>query len=482
MSELSAASDVKLLTPGARWERLIVWHTALFLIAASWMFGGRIYWAYLPLAIWGTIGGIICILVLIQSPLRLRRNLLWLLPWAGLNIMILCSVGNPSFQEFIFFDQRSLRPISHHTWLPSSAAPAQTLRDLWLYNGLYLSAFNLMIGVRTRRSLRTVFIVAIVNVGILAVWGTIQKLVGYGILFGLETSPNPSFFSTFIYHNHWGAFALINASAGLGLAVYYLHRQGAKSFWHSPVMLVLVAVLLVLISIPMSTSRSTSLLMLLLGMVSTVYAFRWVRKRFRSDYGSQLRAIVLLSTGVIAALGFIYHIASPIIYRRFQDTINQVERRNHYAFVPSQQVFYGESRILLYQDTLRMFVDNPVWGWGYGTYGTVFLRYNTQTNIISRNQTYYLDAHSDWLEALAEIGVVGTLLLIGLAGVPLLSARRYVFRSGETWFPIFGCAMIAGYALVEFPFANPAVSLSFWVILFGASRFAMINEANSSKK
>jgi hypothetical protein len=49
------------------------------------------------------------------------------------------------------------------------------------------------------------------NAVLLAVFGTFQKLAGAkGLWFGLVASPQPRFFSTFVYHNHWGSFILLS--------------------------------------------------------------------------------------------------------------------------------------------------------------------------------------------------------------------------------------------------------------------------------
>ncbi len=459
-------------------ERLVVAHLAIFVIMATWMFGGRIYWAYIPLLTWGLIGAALTVFLWIRTKERRLRHALCLLPLLLLISQMLASMANPSFGEFAFYDQQVLRPIDHLAWAPSSAYPASTLSDLGLYAGLYLSAYNLFLGVRTRRALRVFAIIALVNGGILAVFGTVQKLVGADIFFGLQKSPNPAFFASFIYHNHWGAFAILTASLGLAVVAHFIRRQTLQDLMHSPAISLTLPVLLLALSIPLSTSRSSTLLGLLLAGMTLGYVFRLLRRHSRGSPWRrvQLNIGVTLTVALVASAG--YFLAKPIIQQRLQDTVRQVHKKEHYALLKSHQIFYGQARLILYRDTWRMIADKPAFGWGFGCYGKVFMRYNSQSSTIDRVRSPYLDAHSDWLESLAELGWIGTGLVLGLAAGPLWLARRMIMRRAESGFALLGVTLIAGYAAIEFPFANPAVVLTFWCTFFYAVRTAQITEMN----
>ena len=75
---------------------------------------------------------------------------------------------------------------------------------------------------------------------------------------------------------------------------------------------------------------------------------------------------------------------------------------------------------------------------------------------------------------MAELGIVGTLLL-GLHGLlPSLSLRHYPPR-GLSSYLFAGCALILLYAWVEFPFGNPAVVLAWWLCFFTGVRYAQLD-------
>jgi O-antigen ligase len=445
------------------------------------MFGGKIYWSTLPLSIWGTIGGALTLRLLMHTGTRRRRFIWWLAPFVALNTIILVGTLNPAFSEFIFFGERSLRPISHLTWLPTSAMPKETLLDLWLYNGIYLSAFNLLIGIKRRRALRQIALILTLNCSALAVFGTIQHFAGTDIFFGLEHSPNQSFFATFIYHNHWGGYAMVTSALGLGLVGHHLNDRGQRNFWHSPGFAISIPVMLVAISIPLSSSRSSTLAELGLAAISAGYLLKHFRRRFRHHQSARYGAYAGIVLAGALALGAIYYLAKPVIERRIAETVQQLKKEQHYAFAASEKLFYAESRFRLYEDTVNMIKAKPIWGWGFGSYGYVFPRYNSQSAPATRWPIVFIDAHSDWLEALAEVGLVGTILLVGMVIGPLWLVGLRIFSCAFSGFVFTGASMLALYALIEFPFANPAVILSFWTVLFLSLRYAGLEIANAKE-
>src|ERR1035438_6081421 len=82
------------------------------------------------------------------------------------------------------------------------------------------------------------------------------------------------------------------------------------------------------------------------------------------------------------------------------------------------------SRSVLYHDTWRMARDRLLFGWGMGSYPVVFSLYNSQESKVDRLPVIYHDAHSDWLQSAAELGLAGTALIGAAAALPALAVRR----------------------------------------------------------
>lgn len=71
-------------------------------------------------------------------------------------------------------------------------------------------------------------------------------------------------------------------------------------------------------------------------------------------------------------------------------------------------------RINRWSSALRLFEERPVFGWGPGTYQFVYAPYQLSMNktIITTNYGDGGNAHSEYIGALAEMGVIGSLLVI----------------------------------------------------------------------
>jgi len=136
------------------------------------------------------------------------------------------------------------------------------------------------------------------------------------------------------------------------------------------------------------------------------------------------------------------------------------------------------SRLILYRDTWRMTAEKPWFGWGLDSYAHVFRIFNTQrTAELQWWRVYYAEAHNDWLQSLAEVGFVGTTLLALLVLLPLTSLPWRQVESVIPRYLLAGCALILLYAWLEFPFANPAVMLTFFAVFYSAIRYAELDAA-----
>jgi O-antigen ligase len=469
-----SAPPPPLPTTGRWLERLSAWHAAMFVIAATWLFGGNIYWARLPLSLWGTLAALFTIAGLMRRWREAEdrwRPVRWLLPWAGLSVLILLGTMNPNYAEVQFFDGPVFRAKSPAVvWLPSSARPDLAVSEWWLLSGLYLTGFNLALNVRRRRVLRAVLLVLVLNGSLLAVFGTVQKLTGAtGLFFGLQRSPNPTFFASFIYHNHWGSFALLMMTAGLGLIAHQSHSTKDRSLWHSPAALLVAMVILLAASIPLSSSRSSTVLLLVVLLVAVVHAARGIGAAVTLDPAARRWRLLLLIAGGAATLSVMGWLSAPVLHARWEKTREQVSSWREVGGLGGREI--------LYRDTWRMAMDRPWTGWGLESYETVFVRYNTATSPRDRLRVHFDQAHSDWLQALAETGFIGTALLLLSGALPLWTWRRALARPSD---PIangalLGCGVVVLYAWVEFPLANPAVVLSFWVLFFAGLRHAVLS-------
>lgn len=456
------------------WEALTLAHVAVLVIGVSWWFGGQSPGARQALLGWSTLG----IMLFCAAWNRLGETegdrwlpLRHLWPLFAFDLLVGVSCLNPSTSTSLHQGELMLAYVTPRwPWLPSSALPALSFRELWQFNGIVLSCYNVLLVLQRRRTLRRLLAIMALNALALAVFGTFQKLGrAEGLFFGLVESPQRYFFSSFVYHNHWGAFTLLNLAICLGLLFHQLKRSGHRDFWHSPAFLGGVAVLFLATTSPLSGSRSATILcaLFILGAIGH-YLASLVRHR-REHHESSTALIVAVIATLALATAAIAFLSRDTMSRRIQDTIGQ--------FGQLQTEDTTNSRMRLYRDTWAMAQARPVFGWGLETYGHVFMIYNSAPDPgIGSWKPYYEEAHNDWLQALAEVGWVGTGLLLVLGVAPWRGLRRAHLASSIPRYLAVGCGIVLLYAWVEFPFANPAVMVTFWIGLYGAARYAALGE------
>jgi O-antigen ligase len=122
--------------------------------------------------------------------------------------------------------------------------------------------------------------------------------------------------------------------------------------------------------------------------------------------------------------------------------------------------------------------EDKLWfGWGMSSYPHVFSRlYNTRESKVDRLPVFYNDAHSDWLQSLAEHGIIGSALLALCALVPLWQVRISSSVGPLAGYLLIGCFLVLLYAWIEFPFGNLAVVLTWWVLFFAAVQTARLRQ------
>jgi O-antigen ligase len=161
----------------------------------------------------------------------------------------------------------------------------------------------------------------------------------------------------------------------------------------------------------------------------------------------------LLSTGAIllAALLLVFWLGVGQLLQRFSS-------------LQSLEVTTAK-RVSMMQDTWRIFLDHPLTGTGLGTIQVVFPPYESLYDGKIVNH-----AHNDYLEALAETGLVGGLCCAWFIGVLLtesLKRLRQLNNSFAGALQLSGSIACAGFlvhSLVDFNLHIPANALLFFLM------------------
>src|ERR1700733_3622467 len=122
-------------------------------------------------------------------------------------------------------------------------------------------------------------------------------------------------------------------------------------------------------------------------------------------------------------------------------------------------------RLNITKDCLRMFSHRPIWGWGLGTFPTIYPSYRSfYTNL------FVNEAHNDYAQLLVETGLLGFGLmlwfLVRLYQRGLPTSRRWEFKwdGAVSLDALLGCTGILFHSFVDFNLQIPANAALFYVL------------------
>ncbi len=454
-------------TPAAKLGQLAVLHAGCLILFLSWRFGGMepltrtlATWACLP-------APILTVLALRACSSGERRAAIWILvPLLALTLQVGVSLFNPNRQFFYFWETPMLRAIEHLKWAPTTALPSATIADFTLNAGLVCCGLNLMLAHPTRGWLRGLLWMITINGAILAGVGTLYHLVKATGILGRIPSPNPSFFATFVYHNHWGAFALLSAGAALGLALYLESRSNSKPLTQTAVPFLALIGAVIIVTIPVSTARASTAAaaMLVLGF-AFLFGRRLLKRFSKSGRSSGIRRTGL----AVAALGVI---AFGALLGREAWTKELAQTREQFADL--QAGGSGDARLIIYKDTLKLIESKPLFGWGWQSFQYVYPDVQSEIpRMQSRIGRYaVLDAHNDWLQLLAETGIFGTGCLLLTALGCLRWGGISHWKNSPQVMLFLALVSLALLAVIDFPLACPAVVITAACLLGAGAELA----------
>ncbi len=144
------------------------------------------------------------------------------------------------------------------------------------------------------------------------------------------------------------------------------------------------------------------------------------------------------------------------------------------------------ARLNFYRNTLEMISDSPLTGSGPGTFYTSFQSYySNPVNITTTTEIKGVaNAHNDYLEYLAELGIPAGILMILLLATIWYSAWKMANNRNSPDQAIIGAAFLLSitalyfHALVDFPLSTPTPSIWLWT-LAGALSIVWVDRARN---
>jgi O-antigen ligase len=333
--------------------------------------------------------------------------------------------------------------------------PAASLA-FWLKSCAYACAFFLTLALaRTRERAQLIAYTLVLSGLAQAVYGGLMHLSGSDLeIFGTKVNHSGQASGGFVNRNHLAGFLEITLAMGIGLMVGSLRETGQRTwrqFWRdmaalalsarAPLRLVLVAMVIALV---MTRSRMGNTAFFASLLVAGTVALALSRRATRST--------VILIASLIAIDIFIvgsWFGVEKTMQRIEQTTVRDVGERGD----PGAQA-------------LALARDYPVFGAGGGTFYSAFTRYRGP-----ELRAYFDHAHNDYIQFLAETGIVGLALAASLPAFALvlavlaLARRRDPLARGFAFAVLMGVCSLAIHSTVDFNLQIPANAFAFMVLL-----------------
>jgi len=330
---------------------------------------------------------------------------------------------------------------SMHWAVGLSPAPVASEIEWLRWVGYIALAMTAAGTVDTPRRLR-VFCAALAVAGFaVAVMGIVQYLTADGRLYWTWKLENGGrMFGPYINRNHFAGLMEMWCPLALGMALLPEYRLAQRWFWAALALVMGAAVVL-------SGSRGGTL-----SLGATVIAFALLVAAQRAGK----RAVLWLLAAMFLMGGTILALDRGELFERYKAVL-----RPHQF----QQEDAAAYRFAAWKDTYKLIRETPLAGSGLDTFATRFPAARSfATDLI------WTHAHNDFLQFLAETGVIGGALALWLLIGGGIEAARNLKRTSGTATGALLAAIVAGcigfmaHGWLDFNFHIPANASSFAVL------------------
>lgn len=451
-------------------ERSLVAIVALHLIALPWMIGSSKIWAQQTSFVLAAAGFFVAAwnrkiaadpsgktFFRVWMVSKLRRFPIF---WGGLAlaIYVVVQIGNPAWEYQFNETHFWMSSLPFNNFLPRSVdVPILTggpVRALLPIGASVLLASSLWIGLTSRRSVFVLLNVVAANGLSLALLGFVQRLYSNGKILWFFPSPNPSWYVTFIYKNHTGAYFLAAFAVALGLSLHYYFKAVRRGERSGLCAFYMFMAAVIFTSTVLSYARGATILSVFLVAVYSLWFLWWF---LRIDRRSRDYLPLCLGALVLASFIFI--------------GLKSLDMSSNIAFLLRGVADGGDAsfknRIVATQAASEMLGEHWVFGVGAGSFRYIFPIYQAKYTDLGQAQgKYWEHAHNDLLQFPIEYGLVGFVIIAVFISWWLwrVFRRRFLRRPLVVCLFVYFGSMI-GFARWDFPFQNQAILVTFCALM-----------------
>ncbi len=389
---------------------------------------------------------------------------------AGLVFLGYLAIQSWNSGRAIYFDvglrQWTHTPPPHPGW-PSGFDRAETAQMI----GWFVPAWAVALAARSPMlppsSVSRILHAGVYAAGLLAAVGIIQFLAGASAIYGVTKLSCP-FFASFGYSNHAGAYFVLIGAFAVGL----IHREAFRvDRPRNRMRLTLLCASGAACLVGANLSLSRAGVIMAWGVVLIAAAYFLGRGRALLSRAAQARAAVAMAGIVCAIVLAVTGFADRAIEGEFQAASSATVGVADSG--PSSLDLRLTGRAQLRAIAWRVWGESPwfgVGGWGFRHRAAFHAAPSEWEGLRHKG---WANVHCDALQALAEYGVAGSTLGLGVLAclaVPLV--RAWDMRNGLLAFGVLALGLVGASSLIDLPFRCPAILIAWSTIAAALPRLA----------
>lgn len=322
-----------------------------------------------------------------------------------------------------------------------------------------------------RRAVQRLLLLIVGNAGLLAIFGLVQFASGTRSIYWVHPLKK-HFFASFAYGNHAAPFFVLASALAAGLLfrdLFAEHDSAGEIDEDKPIRNPLRVGAL-------TASLLLSLLGANLGISRAGVILAWTLFFFVAGYG-MIRGWRVLRPGLrvnlialVLALGAsLYFLVAGFGDRAIREEF--AARPVASGVLPAFRERLDaelEGRSYLFPAALNIWRENPwygVGGWGFKYQVAEHVPQSTWPSLENKG---WANVHCDFLQFLAEFGVLGFGLLLGAVGAMAHGVFRRTCRRDSLWvMGLAGLLLVGIFSAIDLPFRCPAI-LYAWVAVLAA--------------
>ncbi|MGQ0543153.1 MAG: O-antigen ligase family protein [Blastocatellia bacterium] len=320
----------------------------------------------------------------------------------------------------------------------------------------------------SRKRMQKAAFVVIAFGAVMAFFGIIQSLAAPGAIYGLRPTPQSIPFGPFVNQHHFAGFMEMTSGLVLGLLFGNAVNKDKK-------LLLWIALVLMILAVIFTGSRGG---MLSFIGVAAFASFASLLGRNRQISGEadikpdSFRRKLSIATG---ALGFMFVVLGLAVF------LGSGESLLRSLGLSDNSSDLSSGRLHYWSVSLDIFAANPIIGAGLDAFGVAFTKYDTLPGLFRVEQ-----AHNDYLQMLADGGIIGFLCVAAFLVILVNSALRNIacnedkFGQGVAIGALAGCIGILIHSFFDFPLRTP--SNAFFFLMLSVLATTQFSDGGNERK